>query len=106
MIETFTPETFAGRVGETFRLHRDGAPPIEAALAELSVLGDSATGSQVEGRTDGRAQAFSLVFRAPGRQAVPQQIFHVEHDAIGAFDLFLVPIGIDGDGVRYEAVFT
>jgi hypothetical protein len=106
MLETFTTETFAGRVGETFRLLGDGRPPVDTTLAEVTVLGDSATGSLVEGRTGGRRQAFSLVFHAPRGVLVPQRIHAMEHDTLGAFELFLVPLGPEGDAMRYEAVFT
>jgi hypothetical protein len=30
----------------------------------------------------------------------------MEHAAIGTFELFLVPIGPDREGMRYEAIFT
>ena len=52
-----------------------------------------------------RRVPFALVFRGPAGDVLPQGTYHVEHDALGAFDLFLVPIGADADGVRYEAVF-
>ena len=108
MLESFTTATFAGRVGETFRILPDGQPPVGAALASVTPLGGSATGSSVEGRTNGRQQAFSLVFRAPRGVLLPQRTYRMEHDALGAFDLFLVPIGPEGggDAMRYEAVFT
>ena len=106
MLETFTTETFTRHVGETFRLLREGRPPVDTTLAEVSVLGGSATGSSVEGRTGGRPQAFSLVFHAPRRVLVPQQIYGMEHDTLGAFSLFLVPLGPEGEAMRYEAVFT
>ena len=107
MIETFTTETFRGRLGETFRLAHDGAAPIELALEEVTPLGESVTGASVRGDGGGRAEAFSAVFRARGvREVLPQRTYRVEHDAIGAFELFLVPIAADRDGVRYEAVFT
>jgi hypothetical protein len=35
-----------------------------------------------------------------------QQLFGVEHDVLEPFVLFLVPIGPDDAGMRYEAVFT
>ena len=106
MLEHFTTATFAGRVGETFRILPDGGRPVDAALAEVTVLGASATGSAVTGRDGGRGEAFSLVFRAPREASLPQRTYRVEHDAIGAFELFLVPIGPDREGMRYEAVFT
>jgi hypothetical protein len=55
--------------------------------------------------TGGRAP-FSIVFRGPLDAVLPQCIYQLEHAAIGTFDLFLVPIGPDGEGMRYEAVFT
>jgi hypothetical protein len=30
----------------------------------------------------------------------------MEHEEIGVFDLFLVPIGLEEIGLRYEAIFT
>jgi hypothetical protein len=37
---------------------------------------------------------------------LPQRIYRIEHATLGAFDLFLVPIGPDAQGLRYQAVFT
>jgi hypothetical protein len=51
-------------------------------------------------------EQFSLVFREPSGVVLPQMIYRVEHDELGAFELFLVPIGPDAEGMRYEAVFT
>ena len=51
-------------------------------------------------------QPFSLVFVGPARFVLPQQTYRVEHDSLGELDLFLVPIGPNGGGMRYEAVFT
>jgi hypothetical protein len=48
---------------------------------------------------------FSLVFRGPLEPLLPQGIHRLEHDALGELDLFLVPIGPDEAGTRYEAVF-
>jgi hypothetical protein len=49
---------------------------------------------------------FSLTFRGPRQPVFPQQIFHLDHDAMGALDVFLVPIGVEESGVLYEAVFA
>ena len=37
---------------------------------------------------------------------MPQRIYQVEHDAMGAYEIFLVPVGKDATGVLYEAIFT
>lgn len=51
-------------------------------------------------------QAFSLIFRGPYEPVLPQQIWSLAHEAFGELDIFLVPIGPDKKGMRYEAVFT
>jgi hypothetical protein len=63
-------------------------------VAEIGVAG-------VKGR-----QQFSLVFHAPHGALVPQQIYRIENANLEAFDCFLVPIGPDEQGMRFEAVFT
>jgi len=50
--------------------------------------------------------SFSLLFHAPDGRLEPQQTFRARHAELGEFDLFLVPLGPDGRGMRYEAVFT
>lgn len=36
----------------------------------------------------------------------PQAIYTTEHTALGTLQLFLVPVGANGQGVQYEAVFS
>src|SRR6266550_466276 len=48
--------------------------------------------------------AFSLIFQAAGTGHLPQQTFTLEHSELGRFALFLVPLGPEGDRMRYEAV--
>ena len=89
MVETFTAQTFSPHVHSTFRII-DGP---EVQLDEVRELGE-ATG-------DGRAP-FSIVFSGPQEPTLPQQTYQVEHDQLGAFDVFFVPLGAG----RYEAVFS
>ena len=103
MLETFTIETFARHLGDSFRVLPDSTAPVALDLIEATALGGGA--GERAGTSTGRVP-FSIVFRGPGRVVLPQRTYRVEHDAIGAFDLFLVPIGPDGAGMRYEAIFT
>ena len=83
-----------------FRVH-DGVPqPVEVELVE-------ATPYQT-GRDTAPAQTgnFSLIFAGPLYPFLPQKTYRFEHDMIGAGDLFIVPIGQDKSGYRYEAVFN
>lgn len=53
-----------------------------------------------------RRAPFSLVFRGPGDRVLPQRIYRLAHDELGEFEFFLVPIGPDREGMRYEAIFA
>ena len=103
MLERFTSETFAPHLGETFRVYPDPATALDMSLIDVTVLGG---GSGRGGESAGGRVPFSLVFRGPLQPVLPQRTYRVEHDGIGEFDLFLVPIGLDAEGMRYEAVFT
>lgn len=49
---------------------------------------------------------FSLEFHGRHRGHLHQQIWRLEHETLGTLDLFLVPLGPDANGMRYEAVFN
>ena len=83
--------TFAEHLKSGFRLHH-GAATTELELVEVS---DGSTRRQV---------SFSLVFRGPHQPLLPQQIYAFEHDRLGRFDLFIVPIRRDVHGLYYEAI--
>jgi hypothetical protein len=83
--------TFAEHLKSTFRFHH-GRTITGLELVEVS---DRSTGRQI---------GFSLVFRGPRQPLLPQQIYRVEHDRLGPFDLFIVPIEQNADGSSYEAI--
>jgi hypothetical protein len=53
-----------------------------------------------------RREPFALTFRAPRGTSWPQRIYRIAHPDLGAFEIFLVPIGPDDQGPRYEAIFN
>lgn len=59
-----------------------------------------------DGGRSGGYESFALRFRGPGGRFVPQQAVPLTHPELGDIDMFLVPIGVDADGYRYEAVFN
>lgn len=59
-----------------------------------------------EGRSLPGHEAFSLTFRGPLDVYLGQGMVTMAHDAIGEFELFMVPIAQAPDGFRYEAVFN
>lgn len=49
---------------------------------------------------------FSVLFHGPLTPVLPQGIYHLEHERLGAVDLFLVPVGpVEPNAMAYEAVF-
>ena len=49
---------------------------------------------------------FSLLFTGPIDRPLDQRTYPFEHERIGRFDLFIVPVGADRSGRQYEAVFN
>ena len=50
-------------------------------------------------------ERFSIFFDGPAVY-LPQSIYTLEHERMGQFEIFLVPIAQNGDSFRYEAVFN
>jgi hypothetical protein len=91
-----TAGDFEPLMHERFRLASEATTPFEVELIDVS-----------EGVSPGSSRSqFSLVFRGGPSPPLPQGIHGLEHDGLGRLDVFLVPIGPDAEGQRYEAVFT
>ena len=89
---------FAGCLNQRFRLANGGAT-LELELVAASPVGGRAA-------ADGRREPFALLFRGPSDLVLPQRIYRLECASLGSLEIFLVPIGADAEGVRYEAVFA
>ena len=104
MVADFTLETFRPHLGEAFWIEVSPTHTLETRLVAADGLGEATRSPGGQPATERRP--FSIVFQGPGDVVLPQRIYRVRHDVIGTFDLFLVPIGRDAAGMRYEAVFT
>jgi hypothetical protein len=97
--ETVTPEltkeAFKRNLNTTFWLRDHGGARVSLELVEIR-----------NGYSTSRQEMFSLLFRGDPGRIHPQQVYPMEHDAIGTFDLFLVPVGRDHAGTSYEAIFN
>jgi len=99
VLESLTQERFRPHVGTPFRVEYAPAASATLTLVEVAVLGGG-------GAAAARRQPFSLLFRGPRTPVLPQRIYRLEHEGMGALELFIVPLGPDGDGLGYEAIFT
>jgi hypothetical protein len=97
MLDELTQLDFAPLVTDRFRLvESDVTLDLELLSAEAATVG---------GHPSGRTP-FSLVFRGPREPLLPQRIYPLQHSVLGVLEIFLVPIGPDELGQRYEAVFS
>ena len=90
---------FADRVHEKVRIHA-GEIVLDAELTTVTPLGGR------DADAGGGRRPFSLIYRGPLSPILPQKIYPVEHPELGTLELFLVPVGPEQGGMRYEAVFT
>jgi hypothetical protein len=93
--DALTGDAFASLVNSRFRLFAGPESVMQVELIEFK-----------GGSKSAHDEAFSIVFRAPVEAPLEQRIYRLEHESMGAFELFLVPIGKSPEGVRYEAVFN
>ena len=95
MPEPLVFETFAGRVGEEFRIDVDPTTSVVTTLTSATPHHETRV-----------APGFSLVFTGPVEPVLPQRTYRLVHAELHDLDVFIVPIGRDESGVRYEAVFN
>src|SRR5215470_11433438 len=97
MSKDLTIESFQPCVGSDFQIQLNSSS-LPLSLAECEPLNLSI-------RQPARG-AFRLVFHGPLRPVLPQRIYTLAHEQLGALDIFIVPIGPQGQAMQYEAIFT
>ena len=101
MAATLTENEFSQHLNTKYRVNVDASKPIELELVEVKSYVNKDTPGEQEGM-----ERFSIYFRGPADNFLPQGIFQVTHERMGDFELFLVPIAREELGFRYEAVFN
>lgn len=93
---------FEPLVGDTFHVTPQvagGSFDVVLAAVEPTPYGDPSSYNE-------RKMPFSLVFVANDGTLVPQQTCTFVHDGAGEADLFVVPLGPQGQEMRYEVVIS
>jgi len=62
--------------------------------------------AEVTDHSNGQLEQFSLMFTGIPSPWLPQGLYKLVHSQMGECELFLVPIGPDAAGMRYQAVFS
>jgi uncharacterized protein DUF6916 len=96
-LKDLTAESFREHLGSRFRVHVDDVGSMDVELVDVALH---------EPHAGPRSQPFSLLFRGHLKSYLPQAIYRLEHATLGTLELFLVPVGPDERGMRYEAIFN
>ena len=94
MSESLTHKAFTQHLEGKFQVRLETGS-VELTLIEASEL-----------KTLPGQEYFSLLFRGPGEVFLGQGTFLVQHEEMGQFALFVVPVRQDEQGYYYEAVFN
>lgn len=90
-----THEEFSKHLNTKFAIRLGEEQSVEAELVEVS-----------EYLVSPRQERFSVVFSSSNELLLHQGLHRFEHDGMGQFDLFIVPIERNESGTLYEAVFN
>lgn len=94
-MEIMTHDKFCEQLNTKFQIYFNPDKPVETELIEVSELVSRP-----------RQESFSLIFRAPLEVEAGQGNYKTEHQSMGAFDPFLVPMSKSEKGAEFQAVFN
>lgn len=86
---------FVKHLNSKFPIRISETQMVESELVEVSEL-----------KLSPRQERFSVVFRVANEFFLDQGMRQFEHEVMGQFELFLVPVERDESGTYYEAIFN
>jgi hypothetical protein len=99
MLDQLSNETFQPLVGTSFWAEFPNGKKVELRLQRVAKVMESVAANLPR-------HPFSLFFLGPDSFKLQQGIYHVTHEAREPMDIFMVPVGLEGNAFLYEAVFT
>lgn len=101
MAVRFSEKEFSQHVNTKYHAEIDGREPLELELVEVTPYENRDKPGEHSGM-----ERFSLFFQGPAEVFLPQRIYRLTHAEMGDLQLFLVPVGQNERGFRYESVFN
>lgn len=95
METALTHDAFAQQVNSKFQVEVDENIAVELELVHVSEL-----------KLYPQQEEFVVVFRGPSDMFLDQGGRNFKHDKMGQFELFIVPVQQDAQGIYYEAIFN
>lgn len=92
-----TREHFEPFIGNAVRIRNEEGRTAVITLREAADLKN-----QLNTQRGYTGESFRLAFESARKTRLPQGTYHFEHESLGQFALFLVPVG--GSGIHYEAI--
>ncbi|MDX6613698.1 MAG: hypothetical protein QOD75_2884 [Blastocatellia bacterium] len=84
---------FAEHLNALFQISIAADKVVEVKLVEVSEL-----------KLSPHQERYSIVFKGPRDTFLLQDNYSMTHETGGTFSIFLVPVGMEGDGYLYESV--
>ncbi|MDX1941516.1 MAG: hypothetical protein SFU99_13240 [Saprospiraceae bacterium] len=98
MLETLTIADFKPHLNQALSIRFTPEVTLPATLTAVTAWGSE---------SDKFRQPFTLEFRTTQKNEYYQQgTFMIVHPALGELPVFMVPLGPDSEGMRYEVVFS
>jgi hypothetical protein len=100
-------DSFSGQVNSTFRIHATPLMSIQVKLDEVRLTLDKPAKPGKRPRPDAGNEKFSLFFVGRRSELLKQGTYTFEHDTLGRFDLFMVPVFTrNPEKIDYQIVFN
>jgi hypothetical protein len=93
---------FTPHIGSSFRLL--DVSGVTLVLSHAKAIAPMKAGGRPQ--SFGGREPFDLIFLGPSEPILPQQIYRMETEGMGAVEIFIVPIGPQDGGIGYQAIFT
>jgi hypothetical protein len=94
LLNYITASTFEEYINTSFSIRTDALVEYKVELVQVKVI-----------EKPGRTYGFSLLFSSDPGVELPQASYLFEHEKMGVFPLFIVPVKTP-NGMRYEAIFN
>jgi hypothetical protein len=84
----------------------DFAPHLRTRFGVLQHENHELELMEVSDKSNAQLEQFSLIFTGVSSPWLPQGTYKLNHQEMGEFELFLVPVGLSAAGMQYQAVFS
>jgi hypothetical protein len=84
----------------------DFAPHLHSRFRVMQPEGFELELAEVADQSNAALEQFSLIFIGNASPWLPQGLYKLAHAEMQECEIFLVPIGPDARGMRYQAVFS